>query len=450
MSPNPRVASRALPTHRALHATPALNASVLLAVVLPLAAVVLHRPALALLAAPFITHALRALLHRPVVHAPDQDAAGQDAPDTTLRLAPIPGTVGEGQAVQLSVEGAPDELVTLALTPAQLQHLRPGPGVSTGAGGAVVQVEPVRWGRHRIGPGIVVAEDASGAWRRTGTVEPLQLRVRPSSELMVGGSGVKQPLGVHGEHLSARRGEGTELAEVRQYRPGDRLRRVNWRISSRTDELHVTEAHTERDTDVLVLLDSLNPALELGKEPESSLDIGVRATLALARHYLGFGDRLGVHDLGHRVGDLPLGTGPRQLVGLNEVLSHAGRDHSTTRQPGLRPVRTPRAGTLVFVCSPLLDDDVLTEIGRLRGLGVELVVVDTLPPSLGTSRSSVPREQTKGLAEAWMLRRLERQAVLERLQAVGIPVTAWHGPASLAGVLQAMEQARHAPRMVRR
>ena len=89
-------------------------------------------------------------------------------------------------------------------------------------------------------------------------------------------------------------------------------------------------------------------------------------------------------------------------------------------------------------------------MGRLRVLGVELVVVDTLPPGLGRIGPVGPRDGLQGLAQAWMLRRLQRQAVVESLQAAGIPVAAWQGPASLAAVLQAMEQARHAPRMVRR
>lgn len=424
-----------LATEGTARPTPALVTSVLLAAGLLLAAVLLHRTAPALLATPFVAHGLRALGRRPVGR---------------WRLAPVPPGIGEGQAVLLRVQAAPDELVTLALAPGPLQHSAPAHGAATGVGAAGVRVEPVRWGRHRLGPGVVTAGDPAGAWRVQGSVESVPVRVRPAGELMLGGSGVRLPLGSQGEHVSSRRGEGTEIAEVRQYRPGDRLRRITWRTSSRSDELHVVDALTERDTDVLVLLDSLAPALELGDEPESSLDVGVRATVALARHYLAFGDRVGVHDLGHRLRDLPLGSGPRQLAMLHEALSGAAREPGQGRPAGLRPTRAPRAGTLVFVCSPLLDQEVLAEVGRLRVLGVELVVVDTLPPGLGRIGPVGPRDGLQGLAQAWMLRRLQRQAVVESLQAAGIPVAAWQGPASLAAVLQAMEQARHAPRMVRR
>ncbi|GAA1394065.1 DUF58 domain-containing protein [Luteococcus peritonei] len=360
--------------------------------------------------------------------------------------------IDEGSSVRVEVEGGERELVTLALEPASLQHRCPATAAVTDAGRAVVEVQPLRWGRHRVGAGVATATDPSGAWLACATVEPLTLRVRPASQQMTGGAGVGRPLGIQGDHLSTRRGEGTELAEVREYRPGDRLRRITWRISSRTDELHVVDALTERDTDVLLVLDSLRPAQELGLEPDSSLDVGARAVLALARHYLGFGDRLGVHDLGHRLPDLPLGSGPRQLVLLHELLAAANRTDRTdaVRQATLRPTRAPRPGTLVFLCSPLLADEVLAEVGRLRRLGVELVVVDTLPAALGQVGQHAQPAGGHGVQEAWMLRRLQREAVLERLRAAGIPVAAWRGPASLAAVLQAMEDSRHAPRMARR
>ena len=47
-----------------------------------------------------------------------------------------------------------------------------------------------------------------------------------------------------------------------------------------------------------------------------------------------------------------------------------------------------------------------------------------------------------------MLRRIERDGVIERLRSLGIPVTPWRGTGSLASVLLSMEAARSAPRRV--
>ena len=93
----------------------------------------------------------------------------------------------------------------------------------------------------------------------------------------------------------------------------------------------------------------------------------------------------------------------------------------------------------------LLGDKVLTELGRLRAMGADLVVVDTLPAGLG-SRASHSEDVAQALG--WRLRRIQRQGVIEALVRQGVPVAAWTGPTSLAGLLLAMEQAQHAPRVV--
>jgi hypothetical protein len=48
------------------------------------------------------------------------------------------------------------------------------------------------------------------------------------------------------------------------------------------------------------------------------------------------------------------------------------------------------------------------------------------------------------------VRRLEREETFARLRQAGVPVVAWRGTASLAGVLATMERSRRAPRMARR
>lgn len=417
--------------------TPALHRSMVTAVCFAVLALLFRRPELGLLAAPFTVHALRAWFRR---------AELRGAQWSVTRTATV---LTEGSATTVDAQvNHPATVSTLAWTPGDLIAMDPPHGVASGRTGTV-KVEPRRWGRHGLGPGVVAVHDTSGAWESDELVDPFDVRVRPRTSTMVGGSGVRTPLGINGVHISGVRGEGTEIAEVRQYRPGDRMRRINWRVSSRTEDLHVVDAHTERETDVLLVLDTQRPALEMEDDPTSSLDLTVRATMAIARHYLDFGDRIGIHDLGHRVGDVPLRSGAHQLVLLNEVLSRATRDEVTHPVP-LRPTRMPRAGTLVFVCTPLLDPDVLTEIGRLRNGGGEVVVIDTWPPRLGrTKYLTSDTDYGRMVADAWVVRRLQREGVLAELQRHGVPVTQWEGPTSLAAVLLAMEQARHAPRMRR-
>jgi hypothetical protein len=79
-------------------------------------------------------------------------------------------------------------------------------------------------------------------------------------------------------------------------------------------------------------------------------------------------------------------------------------------------------------------------------------VVDTLPGELGTPSwlHRRRRRDRSSLDEAWVVRRLERDETFARLRQAGVPVVAWRGTSSLAGVLATMERSRRAPRMSRR
>ena len=359
-------------------------------------------------------------------------------------LAPASAQMREGDEANLRIVVPPGLVAGVVTDPPEHSRLDPAHGALVGATPEELRLgfQPLLWGRYEVGPARFALGDPLGAWRLLGDTGVCRVRVRPYASRLEGASGIARPIGTAGMHRSGRRGEGTELAGVREFVPGDRLRRVNWKVSSRTGRLHVTETFSERDTDVLVVADTLMAVDGADDEP-SSLDATVRAIAAIGQHYVSFGDRIALHDLGVRIGGLRTGTGPRQVRVLLDRLAQTHRnlpdEWLVRRVPRLTP------GTLVFGCSPLLDEAAVAELVRLRRLGGELVVVDTLPTGLG--RQPVPGRDTDWLAEGWMLRRLERDRVVDRLRALGVPVTPWRGPASLASVLLAMEAAREAPRL---
>lgn len=416
--------------------THALVRSLALAGGLVLLASVLGRVDVLVLAAPFVVHAGWSLLSRP-------DAMPE--PTVTPRTVLIP----EGDALDVTVglEGAPTGSVAAVQWPrVQSAAFDPDSGTVLGvaAPGVTATAEPDRWGRYVFGPALVACTDASGGWRATADAPPVTVTVRPASQLLEGGSGVANPIGIVGSHRSRHRGDGSDLADVRGFQPGDRLRRINWRVTSRLGAVHVNSMLTERDTDVLIVADTLHSISPADPMAATSLDLGVRAIAAISRHYVGFGDRVAVHDLGRRIGRVRPGTGPRQTRLVLDVLSRA--DRSRQDWSGVRPVPTLSSGTMVFFCSPLVEREVVDELIRLRRLGGEVVAVDTLPEGVGGFADIPTFRKESFLGEAWMVRRLERDEVLDRLQSLGIPVTPWRGSGSLASVLLAMEAARSAPR----
>jgi len=413
--------------------TAALVRSVVLAVALTTVAAVLGRVDVALLSVPFIVHAAWAALTR----------SGRLPRDVVIE----PGRVRlhEGDSSRLTVRSDPPVGGTLAaaLPHDKRVHVRPASGARVGRArdALVLDVEPATWGRTSLAPPTICVVDASGSWCATAAAPSVELAVAPRTTLLEGATGVARPIGVSGGHTSAARGDGSALADVREFRPGDHLRRINWRVTSRTGTLHVNDTLTDRDTDVLVVTDT---ATIIGRGP-SSLDLAAGAMGAIVQQYAGYGDRIGVHDLGGRIGSLPWGTGARQVRLVVDRLSRV--DAAQAVRAAARPVPVPRTGTLVFFCSPLLDESALAELVRLHRLGMEVVAVDTLPDEVGRMADPGRDDPDTGFPEAWAIRRLKRSPVIRRLESVGIPVAAWRGPASLSAVLLALEHARRAPRM---
>ena len=72
----------------------------------------------------------------------------------------------------------------------------------------------------------------------------------PTPGVFTSRAALPHPVGLVGQHRSARVGGGTELAEIRPFRTGDRLRRIHWPVSLRTGALHVTTTYADQDAEV--------------------------------------------------------------------------------------------------------------------------------------------------------------------------------------------------------
>lgn len=66
-----------------------------------------------------------------------------------------------------------------------------------------------------------------------------------------------------GHHHSPFRGQGLEFEEVREYSPGDDIRRIDWRVTARTGITHTKVFKEERERSVLVCVDA-NSTMRFG------------------------------------------------------------------------------------------------------------------------------------------------------------------------------------------
>ncbi|HEX6869700.1 MAG TPA: DUF58 domain-containing protein [Micromonosporaceae bacterium] len=424
--------------------TRALGRAVLVTGVLLLTGVVLGRLDLVALAAPFALGTAWALRRRPTelptleLTLPDDDATEGGSVHTLVRVG-NPGRVGFDVAV-IRLAYSPwlsfprgDRPQAIDLGPDQVAEM-PRPGVA------------LRWGQQSIGPASAYASAGHGLLVSMPVLTPPSpVRVHPQTPPFRADQVMPRSSALVGVHRSRRPGEGGELAGVRRFGPGDRLRRVDWRVTLRTRELHVAHTLSDRDAEVMIVLDVLREAGRSGGifGAASVVDTTVRAAAAIAEHYLRQGDRVGLLEFGESLRLLRAASGRRHLQTVLAWLlrTQAGSNQSQPRESGLEPQHIP-GSAVVVVLTPMLDPAGVEMIATLARAGRVVVAVDTLG-----ELADRPLLSSQWTALAQRLWRLERAATIGQLREVGVPVTAWAGAGSLDLVLRDMAQLAAAPRM---
>jgi len=332
----------------------------------------------------------------------------------------------EGEDVRAAVtltspEGS--EWVELVLPlPEQLHALERNPRAVGLAAGEPREVElPLhceRWGAFAIGPLFLRGRDALGfhSWEtQAGEAQPL--RVYPSVETL---HALLPPLETQvfvGNQVSRTRGDGIEFADVRQWAPGDRIRRVNWRASARRNELWVNEQHPERNTDVVLFVDTF---AEVRTGVRGTHDLAVRAATSLAHRYLQRKDRVGLISFGGHLSWLLPHSGTVQLYKIVDSLLQSDVVLTfAARGVEILPPRTLPPKALVLALTPLLDRRSAKTLLDLRARGYDLVVIEVSPVEFVTPAPD-PLSQL-----AYRVWKLSREALRVRYEQAGVPVVEW-------------------------
>lgn len=394
-------------------------------------AVLGRRPDLLVLATPLAGAAVWAALLRPTQPPMVGQSIGH-------------GVVAEGDATTWHVsvsdpDGRVDDVSVLLAAAPWTEQLPAGGQAAVslsddGDGPLGIVIRPTRWGRRAVGPALVVATSAWGAYRSVGASAAdrrwLVALPRPS-RFDAPAPAVHRP-GLIGVNRSVRQSSGTEFASIRPFQPGDRLRRIHWAQSLRTGALHVTSTWADHDRHVVLLIDALDDVgLSDGIDGQaSSLDISLRAAGAVAEHYVNTGDRVGLVMLDARgVRRTAASTGRRHLRHLLEVMAAAepafNRLDVGRIPPGLPP------GALVVMFSPLVSPTTLQRAASMANHRMTVLVIDCLPPDITAQYAHDPET-----ALSWRIRLLEREREIRRVNEAGVAVVPWIGPGSLDEVLR--------------
>jgi uncharacterized protein (DUF58 family) len=287
--------------------------------------------------------------------------------------------------------------------------------------------------------------------------DPFELVVREldlpgQAEVCVAPSRMKLrhiPLRPRSTHLSTgslparRAGSGTEFWGVREYHPGDPLRRLNARLQARhPGRMYTNEFEREEIVTVGLILDG-RLLTDVNNGEDSLFEHSARAAASLAESLLREGNRVGLVVCGERLIRLAPGYGKAQLHHILTALARARTGTEATLE-GLKylPMRLFPSRSQLIMISPLASGD-LPAYTRLRAAGYPLLLLSPDPvlyasPLTGTDRASALAARAASLERRLQLSQLARLGVLvvdwpvsqplsERLRAVLMGATARMG-----------------------
>jgi uncharacterized protein (DUF58 family) len=229
-------------------------------------------------------------------------------------------------------------------------------------------VVPEVRGVYELGPTKLEMSDPLGLFpfeaeigeTTTLVVHPTPLFARGS---VSGGAGVS---GIRERDGNTRRGEGMEFHGVREYRPGDPLRRVHWRTSARTGRLAVVEYERAYQQNLILALDLAKDSV-FGEGRETTLEYGIKIAATLAERTLTSGGGVTLISQSFRLEVQPReGDSVRAHFHLMDLLARARADSDVALSETLKAARLAPGGRLAVLTSG--GDELLSGflIDRLR------------------------------------------------------------------------------------
>jgi len=127
---------------------------------------------------------------------------------------------------------------------------------------------------------------------------------------------------LQGEYRTLFRGHGIDLADIREYEPGDDVRYIDWNVSARMDTPYVRQYLEDREVTAHFLLD-LSPSVDFGTVNTLKRDQLVDFVALLSRLLTRHGNKIGaVLYAGKVERTIPAATGRNQVLRLlNDVMN---------------------------------------------------------------------------------------------------------------------------------
>jgi len=212
-----------------------------------------------------------------------------------------------------------------------------------------------------------------------------------------------------GTFRSSSVGVGTEFFGIRNYLPGDELRRINWKASARTDSLLSNEYEREHVTNIYLFVDLCTGRMD-------ALKWTVRTAASVGTYLLKTRNRLGLVVLGESTSHVPIESGRRQLLKVLDKLVTA--EPGGTGEPSTYLLRLiedmPKCQVLLVTA--LTSQAISKTVIALRQRQNHVAVITRTPSSWDVNESDLV------LKAALLMRSLRRRAAIRQIRNADVGV----------------------------
>lgn len=196
-----------------------------------------------------------------------------------------------------------------------------------------------------------------------------------------------------GSYRAVFQGRGMEFSEVRDYRPGDDIRTIDWNVTARAGTPYVKLFQEERDRTVMLIAD-LSASQDFGSQLATKRDLTSEAAAAIALSAAGNRDRVGAILLTDRIEKIhrPARGRGHALAIVSDILSMPLANFETRLSTGLRAAaQILKSQALVVILSDFRDIGYQQELGRLARRHDVVAIATTDPAETNPSARGLMR-----------------------------------------------------------
>ena len=282
-----------------------------------------------------------------------------------------------------------------------------------------VQV-PLR-GHYHLGPVRLRVKDAFDLFyneRHEPALEPFSVfpRIEGLKSEILGG---KNPKLYQGAMPIYSIGEGSQFYSLREFLPGDSMRKVNWKALARTGRMMVNETERENIIDIYMLLDARGVS-GVGTPTDNPLEMCCRAAASFADQLLRSRNNIALTVYGSRTATVHLGRGETQLFRILTALADAKAEGELPLKLVIQDLLPYiPSGSPIILFSALDNDPSLAEAFTLaltRGYALTVVSPSSIDLEVATGRIPAGPETVA---------RMERENMVTELRGWGVHIGDW-------------------------